>query len=102
MEHCADCHGERGEGRLPAAIPLAGNRAVCMDSVANPIRIVLYGGYPPGTEGSPRPFGMPPFYPTLRNDQIASVLNYVRTGCGADVPRVTADEVERNRGGPLW
>lgn len=101
-KHCADCHGERGEGRPPAASALAGNRAVCMDSTVNTVRMVLYGGYTPGTVGNPRPFGMPPFYQTLSNVDIARVLNYVRTSCGNTVPAVSADEVENNRGGPLW
>jgi mono/diheme cytochrome c family protein len=101
-DHCARCHGDNGEGRSPAAPPLAANRAVNMSSTVNPIRIVLYGGFPPGTEGNPRPFGMPPFSPTLRNDEIANVLTYVRSSWGNTARPVSADEIEENRTGPLW
>jgi cytochrome c553 len=101
-EHCARCHGEHGEGRLPAGPPLARNRVVTMPQAANPIRILLFGGYPPGTRGNPRPFGMPPFYPTLSDDQLADVLTYIRTAWGNDASPVFAAEFAENRGSPLW
>jgi len=102
MDHCAKCHGDEGDGRPPAAPPLAGNRAVQMARANDAIRIVLYGGFPPGTEGNPRPFGMPPFYPTLQSEQIASVLTYVRSSWGNTGHPVSPEEVEKSRTGPLW
>jgi mono/diheme cytochrome c family protein len=101
-KYCASCHGDNGEGRSPAAPPLAGNRAVTMSSAVDPVRIVLFGGYPPGTAGNPRPFGMPPYSPTLSDDQIAQVLSYVRGSWGNRALPVSADEVAENRGSPLW
>ena len=100
--YCAGCHGDSGEGRSPAAPPLAGNRAVSMSSDLDPIRIVLFGGYPPGTAGNPRPFGMPPYYPSLSGDQIADVLTYVRASWGNSAPAVLEDHVDADRGNPLW
>jgi mono/diheme cytochrome c family protein len=101
-KHCAQCHGDNGEGRSPAAPPLAGNRDVTMSSTVNPVRIVLFGGYAPGTAGNPRPFGMPPYLLRLDDDQIAAVLSYVRASWGNDAPPVSGDEVAKNRGTPLW
>ncbi|WP_043113242.1 c-type cytochrome [Solimonas flava] len=101
-EHCAQCHGDDGEGRAPAAPALAGNRAVLMNSAVDPIRIVLFGGYAPGTAGNPRPYGMPPFAPTLGDEQIAEVLSYVRSAWGNDARPIGGAEVRDNRGGPLW
>jgi mono/diheme cytochrome c family protein len=101
-DQCARCHGDRGEGRSPAAPPLAGSRVINMGSSVDAIRIVLYGGYAPGTELNPRPFGMPPYYPTLSSEDIASVLTYVRASWGNEARAVSADEVERNKTGPLW
>jgi mono/diheme cytochrome c family protein len=102
MHHCADCHGKRGEGQLPASPPLAGNRGVTMSPAADPIRIVLFGGYPPGTAGNPRPFGMPPYLTTLSDTEIAQVLTFVRASWGNASPVVFPDEVAANRGSPLW
>lgn len=101
-EHCAACHGDRGEGRAPAAPALAGNRALTMDTLVNPIRVVLYGGYPPGTHGNPRPYGMPPFVQTLSDEEIADVLSYTRNAWGNEARPVSSADVARHRAGPLW
>jgi mono/diheme cytochrome c family protein len=101
-KNCASCHGDHGEGRDPAAPPLAGNRDVTMESAVNPIRLILFGGYPPGTTGNPRPFGMPPYSLTLSDEQIAEVLNHVRTSWGNGALPVYGEVVSANRGNPLW
>lgn len=101
-QHCASCHGERGEGHPPMAPALAGNRSLLLDSAVNPIRIVLFGGYPPGTEGNPRPYGMPPFVHTLSDDDLAAVLSYTRTAWGNEARPISPVEVRRYRAGPLW
>ncbi len=101
-KNCASCHGDHGEGRAPAAPPLAGNRAVTLASAVNPIRLILFGGYPPGTGENPRPFGMPPYSLTFSDEQIAEVLNYVRASWGNAAPPVRGEEVSANRGDPLW
>ena len=100
-KNCADCHGKQGEGHEPAAPPLAGNRAV-MSSTVNPIRMVLFGGYSPGTGGNPRPFGMPPYSLTLSDEEIAEVLIYVRSSWGNKARPIRGEEVSANRGNPLW
>jgi len=102
LKECADCHGENGEGHAPVGPPLAGNRAVTLDSATNAIRMVLFGGFPPGTADNPRPFGMPPYYPSLDDDRIANVLTYVRTSWGNAAGPVFPEEVAENRGSPLW
>jgi mono/diheme cytochrome c family protein len=101
-DNCAGCHGERGEGRSIVAPSLAGSRVVSMDSSIDATRMVLYGGYAPGTRLNPRPFGMPPFYPTLSSEQIASVLTYIRGSWGNEASPISPDEVEENMTGPLW
>jgi mono/diheme cytochrome c family protein len=101
-DRCSGCHGDNGEGRPPAGPPLAGNRAVTMTSALNPIRIVLFGGFSPGTAGNPRPFGMPPYGQALSDEQIAEVLTYIRASWGNDARAVSGDAVSANRGDPLW
>ena len=102
-KHCADCHGDRGEGREDPGYPaLAGNRAVTMRSPVNPIRAVLYGGYAPGTAGNPAPLGMPPYHATLTDQEIAEILGYVRGSWDNAARPIAAFEVTRQRTGPLW
>jgi mono/diheme cytochrome c family protein len=45
---------------------------------------------------------MPPFYPTLTSEQIASVLTYIRGSWGNAASAISPDEVEENMTGPLW
>lgn len=81
-QHCAACHGDKGEGVPNAYPPLAGNRAVLMPVTANLVQVVLYGGYPPATRGNPRPFGMPPFALAMDDADVAAVLTYLRASWG--------------------
>ena len=53
-----------------------------MESAVNPIRMVLNGGFPPGTQGNPKPYGMPPFAQRLSDDEVAAVVTYIRTAWG--------------------
>jgi mono/diheme cytochrome c family protein len=75
---CATCHGDEGKGHAPAFPPLAGNQSITMSSPVNAIRMVLNGGYAPGTTKNPRPYGMPPFSHILDDDQVAAVVTYIR------------------------
>ena len=91
--HCAECHGEQGEGAKGAYPALAGNRAVTMDSPANLVQTVLHGGFAPATTGNPRPYGMPPFQQTMDDTEIAAVLTYIRRAWGHSASAVSPLEV---------
>jgi len=77
-KQCAMCHGDEGKGHPPAYPPLAGNQSITMASPVNAIRMVLNGGYAPGTKKNPRPHGMPPFSHILNDDEVAAVVTYIR------------------------
>lgn len=94
---CAQCHGEDGRGKAPAYPPLAGNRAVTLTPAINAIRMTVNGGFPPGTKGNPRPYGMPPFGHELDDAQVAAVLSWIRNSWGNAAPPVDAAQVNRYR-----
>jgi mono/diheme cytochrome c family protein len=97
QQHCAQCHGDQGEG-APGAYPqLAGNRAVVMETPANLVRVIVYGGYLPCTGGNPRPYGMQPFSHELDDNDIAALLTFMRGAWGNDAPVVSALQVLRYR-----
>lgn len=96
-QHCAQCHGDQGQGVPGAYPPLAGNRAVTMASTDNLVQMVLNGGFPPATAGNPRPFGMPPFVLVLDDGEVADVISHVRTAWGNQAGAVTPQEVNRIR-----
>jgi mono/diheme cytochrome c family protein len=96
-DHCATCHGERGEGKKDAFPALAGNRAVTLPVTANLVQVVLYGGYAPATRGHPRPFGMPPFALKLSDGEVAAVLTYIRGSWGNKAAPVSELTVNQQR-----
>ena len=96
-QHCADCHGDRGEGLAGAYPALAGNRAVVMQRPINVIRAVLAGGYLPATTANPRPYGMPPFAHVLNDAEIAAVVSYIRGAWGNGAPAVSQLQVMQHR-----
>lgn len=97
-DHCAQCHGEEGEGVAGAYPALAGNRAVTLAVPANLIQVVLGGGFPPATAGNPRPFGMPPFATVLGDTDVAAVISHIRLSWGNHAPPVTELMVNQQRG----
>ncbi len=100
-QHCVECHAANGKGQPPAYPPLAGNTSLTTGPAVNPIRMILSGGFPPSTDGNPRPYGMPPYSMTLSDEEIAAVLSYVRTAWGNQGSLVSSVEVGRLRGTPL-
>jgi mono/diheme cytochrome c family protein len=87
---CAVCHGDEGKGHPPAYPPLAGNQSITMSSPVNSIRMVLNGGYAPGTKKNPRPHGMPPFGHMLDDGEVAGVVTYIRVAWDNNGTPVTA------------
>ncbi|MCC7067138.1 MAG: cytochrome c [Burkholderiales bacterium] len=100
-ELCADCHGKQGEGKAGAYPALVGNRTVLMGNPANLFRVVLAGGFAPATAGNPQPWGMPPFYHRLGDDELVAVLNHVRSAWGNAAPALTTLDLIRHRNGVL-
>ena len=99
--HCMDCHGADGNGVTGVYPALKGNRHLQMQNVANPLRLILAGGFAPATQGNPRPYGMPPFGPVLSDSEIALVFSYIRNAWGNQGAAVSAAEVNRYRTAPL-
>lgn len=100
-KHCADCHQPDGKGVPRIYPPLAGNRSITTPHPINPIRVVLFGGFPPSTEGNPRPYGMPPFYQELGDEDVAAVVTYIRQTWGNSAAAVSHAEVDRGRKVPV-
>ena len=97
-KQCAMCHGTEGKGSPPGLPPLAGNQSITMLSPVNSIRMVLNGGYAPGTKKNPRPYGMPPFNHILNDEEAAAVVTYIRVAwdnSGTPVVPAQVNELRR-------
>lgn len=91
--HCAICHGARGEGAGRLYASLAGNRAVVLARPHNVLKAIFHGGFTPATATNPQPFGMPPFAQVLSDAEVADVATYIRNAWGQAAPAVTALDV---------
>lgn len=92
VAQCAVCHGAEGKGQAPSYPPLAGNQSITMASPVNSIRMVLNGGYPPGTKKNPQPHGMPPFSHILNDEEVAAAVTYIRVAWGNNGTPVSATQ----------
>ena len=93
MENCGACHQAKGRG-WPGLFPsLAGNGAVNASDSADIIKVVLSGIPQRGDN-----LRMPSFETELNNQQIADIVNYVRTSWGnIAMPDVTTSMVAKLR-----
>jgi mono/diheme cytochrome c family protein len=98
-KQCAMCHGDEGKGQAAGVSRLwPANQSITMSSPVNAIRMVLNGGYPPGTRKNPRPHGMPPFSHILNDDEVSAVVTYVRVAwenSGTPVSPAQANELRK-------
>ncbi len=96
-KHCAECHGDQGEGRAGMYPALRGNRTVTMHNTANLISVIRQGGFGPVTEKNPRPYGMPPFGHVLSHREMADIITFLRQSWGNRASLVTELDVLRGR-----
>lgn len=96
--HCAECHGDQGQGVPGVYPPLAGNRLVTMSRHNNLVRSVMEGGFALPTAAEPRPYGMPPFGPLLSDPELAELLSWMRTAWGHQAAPVSTVDINRLRG----
>lgn len=86
--YCSACHGESGQGIAPAAPRLAGNSTVIAGDPRNLIHIIANGEQTPVTEAHP-PYVMPAYKETLTEEQIVSIINYLRSSWGNQAKPIT-------------
>lgn len=95
---CAPCHQPTGQGTPGLFPPLAGAEWVLEKDPSRIIRIVLDGVQGPmQVKGQTYNNAMPPWRPTLTDEEIAQVLTYVRQAWGNDAPAVKPDQVAKIR-----
>ncbi|WP_266156384.1 cytochrome c [Dyella silvatica] len=100
-QQCAGCHGKDGKGIAGVYPPLDGNSSVNEPTGINAIRVVLLGGFPPVTAGNSRPYSMPPFAQSLSDNEVASVVSYIRQAWSNKAAPLRADDVSKYRHTPV-
>lgn len=100
-DRCADCHGADGGGVAGIYPPLDGNTSVNEPTGINAIRTVLLGGFAPVTKGNPRPYSMPPYAQELNDEEVATVVSYIRQAWSNKAPPVRPNDVGTFRHTPI-
>ena len=95
---CLQCHQATGMGTPGMFPPLAGSEWVTAEGHQRMIRIVLNGlAGPIEVAGAQYNNVMVPWRDTLKDDQIAAVLTYIRSEWGNKADAVTPEEVAKVR-----
>jgi mono/diheme cytochrome c family protein len=82
---CAACHQPEGQGKENLAPPLAGSEWIKAPSGERLVRIVLNGlSGPVQVQGKTWNLVMPPWRENLDDEQIALVLDYIRSQWGGE------------------
>ncbi len=96
-DQCSACHGLEGRGVDRLFPSLADSSMVRSSDPATLIRIVLRGARSVATDAEPTSPGMPSYGRQLDDNQVASVLTYVRNAWGTHANAVAADMVQHTR-----
>lgn len=97
-QYCSACHGEDGKGATGGTFPPLAGSPWLADSPDRAVKIVLKGlTGPVDVLGKSFNLEMPPQGATLSDDQIASILTYVRSAWGNQGSAVTAEFVKTTR-----
>lgn len=97
-KHCANCHGQQGEGLEDLYPALARSSAVQMTNPTNLVQSLMYGGFSVTTSAQPRPYGMPPFVLVMSDKDMADVLTHIRQRWGNQAAPVSELDVAKVRG----
>lgn len=89
---CAGCHGTDGKGKGEFVPPIAGNPAVLDRSPASMINVTLNGSQRLVVGGQPDPYRMVQFRVILNDQQVADVVNFIRSGWGNNAPGMVRPE----------
>ena len=94
IDNCAACHRTDGHGYTRVFPALAGNPVLLSDDPTSLIHIVLKGGTLPATHTAPSTFTMPAFDWRLSDQEVADVVNFIRTSWGNKGGDVKAADVK--------
>ena len=98
VDSCAACHKTDGSGYQRFYPALRGNPVVLADDPTSLIHIVLVGGELPGVKGAPSTITMPAFGWRMNDQQVADVVNFIRTSWGNKSDKqVSAKDVAKLR-----
>lgn len=100
VDNCAACHRTDGKGYARVFPALAGNPVLQSADATSLIHIVLEGATLPATATAPSTFTMPGFAWRMKDQEVADVVNFIRSSWGNQAASVTARQVADLRARP--
>ncbi len=97
LNNCSGCHRSDGEGAARTFPALARSSTVNATDSTSLIRIVLHGSAMPATVQAPSALTMSGFAWRLNDEDVASVLSFVRSHWGNQAVAVSSAEVAKIR-----
>jgi alcohol dehydrogenase (quinone), cytochrome c subunit len=97
LDNCAACHRPDGVGYEQVFPRLAGNPVVQAENPQSVISIILEGSQTPRTARTPAQFTMPRFSWRLSDQDVADVVNFIRTSWGNHAPPAASAGVAKTR-----
>lgn len=97
IDSCAACHKSDGSGYDHFFPALRGNSVVQTDDATSLIHVVLAGSTLPATKQAPSTITMPPFGWRLSDQEVAQVVNFIRSSWGNQAKPVNAEQVKAIR-----
>ncbi len=97
IDNCAACHRTDGKGYTRVFPALAGNPVLQTADATSLIHIVLKGGTLVATKTAPSNFTMPSYAWRLSDQEVADVVNFIRTSWGNQGSQVSASDVKALR-----
>ena len=94
--NCSACHGTKGEG-IDGMVPAFAGNGSMLNDPTNMINAMLNGARAPHTGERQTAAGMPAFDWKMDDQQIADILNYVRSSWGNQAGEIKAEEVAKER-----
>jgi mono/diheme cytochrome c family protein len=97
LDNCAACHRTDGLGSQRVFPRLAGNPVVQAANPLSLISVILQGSTTPRTRAAPAQFAMPSFASRLSDQDIADLVNFIRTSWGNNASSVAAEDIAKIR-----
>jgi len=94
---CMPCHHSTGKGFARVFPPLAGNPTVADPNPASLINLLLDGAVTARVDTAPTDYHMPGYGWTLEDQELASVLTFIRSSWGNRAAPVTPEAVSERR-----
>jgi len=97
LDNCAACHRPDGLGYKRVFPQLAGNPVVMAPEAISLASIILEGSLTPKTSATPAQFAMPSFAWRLNDQEVADIVNFIRSSWGNKSVPIAAGDVAKLR-----